>query len=115
MSSLATGSESYNPDDFPEGGGSEATSTPTKQKEEVAFTPGRITQWFQNNKYGEAVRGKYGVYIMICLDFLNDEDRKLAQNNWLNFLKKTSRNRNLCSMRSGLNINIKFIKQAEPR
>ena len=56
-----------------------------KPKSIEASTPAKNKVWLRENKYGQPVRGKYGVYIMICLDFLNEKELADAIEKWGGF------------------------------
>jgi hypothetical protein len=56
----------------------------------LAQTPGEIYKYLKENTYGEPSRGTAGIYIMVCIDFLDEQEMRRIALEWKKyFLTKT--------------------------
>jgi len=63
--------------------------TPQGQKtgSTVAQTPGAIYNYLKENTYGEPSRGTAGIYIMVCIDFLDKQEMLRIAGEWKKYFK----------------------------
>ena len=90
--------------------GVQSTPPTMKQRTTVAQTPNSIFKYLKENRYGEKGVGNNGIYIMVCIDFLNEREMDHIADWWYKFFEANPR-----AMPENYNIDAQYWPQVKHR